>query len=85
MTRENIAFRADNDAAQLAATRAGFGIGFCQHQIGKSFGLTQVLPGVLKFKLDIWICMHESLKGARRMRLMFDHLADSFAAYTAQG
>lgn len=84
ITREVFALRTDNDNAALGAIKAGFGIGVCQHQIGRRAGLVQVLPGAFQFRLDIWICMHENLKGSRRMRLMFDHLAESLAAYAAE-
>jgi DNA-binding transcriptional LysR family regulator len=84
ITRDLFAFRTDNDAAQLAALRAGFGIGVCQHRLGERSGLTRVMPGAFQFELEVWICMHENLKGSRRMRLMFDHLADSLGAYAAE-
>ncbi|WP_334160828.1 LysR family transcriptional regulator [Phenylobacterium sp.] len=85
ITRDLFALRTDNDAAQLAALKAGFGIGVCQHQIARRNGLVQVLPGTFQFKLDVWICMHENLKGSRRMRLMFDHLASELGEVCAQG
>jgi hypothetical protein len=34
--------------------------------------------------LDTWVVMHEDLKSSRRIRLMFDHLADGLAVYVAQ-
>jgi hypothetical protein len=43
-----------------------------------------VIPGAFQFELDIWICMHENLKGSRRMRLMFDHLAAALSAIAAE-
>lgn len=85
VTRDLFALRTDNDVAQLAALKAGFGIGACQRQIGEKFGLTPVMPELFAFKLDIWICMHETLRGSPRMRLMFDHLAEELGAYAAQG
>jgi DNA-binding transcriptional LysR family regulator len=85
ITRDIFALRTDNDVAQLAALKAGFGIGACQKQIGKRFALTPVMPDVFSFKLDIWICMHETLRGSPRMRLMFDHLAKELAEYAAEG
>ncbi len=84
ITRDMFGLRTDDDAAQIAALRAGFGIGVCQHQIAERSGLKPVLPGAFAFRLDIWICMHETLRGAPRMRLMFDHLAKEFAAYAAE-
>ena len=85
VTREIFALRTDNDAAQLAALRAGFGIGVCQDQLGRREGLAPILPDLFSFKLDIWICMHETLRGSPRMRLMFDHLSQELGAYAADG
>lgn len=83
ITRDLFALRTDNDVAQLAALRAGFGIGACQTQIGRRFDLVPVMPDAFSFKLEIWICMHETLRGSPRMRLMFDHLAEELSAYAA--
>jgi len=85
ITRELFALRTDNDVAQLAAMRAGFGIGACQMQIGRRFGLVPIMTDLFSFKLDIWICMHETLRGSPRMRLMFDHLSQELGAYAAEG
>jgi DNA-binding transcriptional LysR family regulator len=84
VSREMFALRTDNDAAQLASMRAGFGIGVCQRQIGRRAGLVPVMADKFGFKLDIWICMHETLRGSPRMRLMYDHLARELAAYAAE-
>jgi len=84
ITRELFAYRTDNDVAQLAAIRAGVGIGVCQRQLGLRHGLVPLLPDLFGFSLDLWICMHETLRGSPRMRLMFDHLAKEFAAYAAE-
>lgn len=83
INRDLFAYRTDNDVAQLAAIKAGVGIGVCQTQIARREGLIAVMPEVFSFKLDLWICMHETLRGSPRMRLMFDHLAKEFAAYAA--
>lgn len=85
VTRDLFSYRTDNDVAQLAAIRAGVGIGVCQTQIGRKSGLTPVATELFGFTLPIWICMHETLRGSPRMRLMFDHLAKEFAAYAAEG
>ncbi|ODT89229.1 LysR family transcriptional regulator [Phenylobacterium sp. SCN 70-31] len=85
ITRDLFTYRTDNDVAQLAAIKAGVGIGACQTLIGRREGLVAVLPDLFRFDLDIWICMHETLRGAPRMRLMFDHLVKAFADYVADG
>ena len=43
-----------------------------------------VLANSFSFELEMWICMHESLKASRRMRLMSDHLADRLKAFIAE-
>jgi DNA-binding transcriptional LysR family regulator len=82
LTRELFAFRADSDLAQLAALRAGFGIGGCQHGIARRDpNLVPILGDVFNFELEVWVVMHDDLKASRRMRLMFDHLAAGLTDY----
>ena len=84
LTRELFALRTDADLAQLAALRAGFGIGVTQLGIGRREPeLVPLLPGALKFELEVWLVMHKDLGRTRRMRLLFDHLAQHVAAYAA--
>lgn len=85
ITRDIFAFRTDNDAAQIAAIRAGMGIGGIQHQLAKRDGLVPVLANAFSFELECWIAMHENLKGSRRMRLMFDHLVTGLGEYLGRG
>lgn len=85
VTRDLFAFRTDNDLAQIAALRAGVGVGTCQHILAARYGLTPILTNAFGFELEIWIAMHENLRGHRRMRLMFDHLVAGFQGYLAQG
>jgi DNA-binding transcriptional LysR family regulator len=82
LTREDFGFRCDNDLAQLAALRAGMGIGGCQDNIARRTPeLKAVLPNVLQYVLDVWLVMHEDLKATRRVRLLFDHLAEGLTDY----
>jgi DNA-binding transcriptional LysR family regulator len=82
LRREMFAFRTDNDIAQLAAIRAGFGIGICQTNLARSCpDLIRLFPKEMSFRLETWITMHEDLRGNRRMRLVFDHLAADMTAY----
>ncbi|MEJ0026966.1 MAG: LysR family transcriptional regulator [Rhizomicrobium sp.] len=84
LSREMFALRTDADLAQLAALRAGFGIGVTQLGIGRREpDLVPLLPGALKFELEMWLAMHGDLRGTRRMRLLFDCLAENLAAYAA--
>jgi DNA-binding transcriptional LysR family regulator len=82
LAREMFALRTDADLAQLAALRAGFGIGVTQLGIGRRDpDLVALLPGTLKFEIEMWLAMHQDLRGTRRTRLLFDHLAENLAAY----
>jgi DNA-binding transcriptional LysR family regulator len=81
---DTFSLRVDNDLAQLAAIRAGFGIGVCQLGIARRDpGLVHLLPDSFAFDLDVFVAMHEDLRASRRMRLMFDHLVTSLKAYVA--
>lgn len=83
MRRDFFSFRSDSDLAQLAALRAGFGVGAAQLGIARRDpNLVPILPEV-GFELEMWVVMHEDLKGVRRMRLMFDHLVETLGAYVA--
>jgi len=82
LTREFFGFRCDNDLAQIAALRAGVGIGGCQENIARHTPeLVAVLPNAFHYALEVWLVMHEDLKATRRVRLLFDHLAAGLTAY----
>jgi DNA-binding transcriptional LysR family regulator len=84
LTRDNFAFRADSELAQLAALSAGYGIGV--NQLGIARGdknLVAVLHSEFIFPMEMWLVMHRDLRGSRRVRLAFDHLAAELSRYAA--
>ncbi len=82
LTRESFGLRCDSDLAQLAALRAGVGIGGCQDNIARRMAeLVAVMPNAFHHALEVWLVMHEDLKATRRVRLLFDHLATGLTAY----
>jgi DNA-binding transcriptional LysR family regulator len=83
LRRDIFAFRCDRDVGQYAALRAGFGIGMCQVALGKRDGLVPVVHHLIEFEMGVWVAMHRDLKATRRMKLMFDHLAEHLQAYIA--
>jgi DNA-binding transcriptional LysR family regulator len=84
MTRSLFALRADSEHAQLAALRAGFGIGGCQIGVARrNPDLVAVLPREFGADLEMWLVMHEDLRGSRRVRLLYDHLASGLQAYAS--
>lgn len=81
-TRDMFAFRSDSEFAQLAALRAGFGIGASQLGIAtRDKDLVPVLHDELIFSMEAWVAMHPDLRGNRRVRLTFDHLSAELARY----
>ena len=77
LDRELFSLRSDSDLAQLAALRAGLGIGACQARIAaRNPQLRPVLAEALAFKLDVWLCMHEDQRASRPVRLSYEALAD---------
>jgi DNA-binding transcriptional LysR family regulator len=84
VSRELFAFRCDHDLAQMAALRAGFGIGICQTGIARRDpDLLPLLSKQFKVDMEIWIVMHNDLKRVSRVRLMFDHLCLNLAQFAA--
>ncbi|MFO0624575.1 MAG: LysR family transcriptional regulator [Polyangiales bacterium] len=77
----DFALRTDSDLAQLAAVRAGVGIGVAQVPLAaRDPRLVRVLPR-LTVPLDMWVVMHEDLRALRRVRRVFDHLVAGLGAY----
>jgi DNA-binding transcriptional LysR family regulator len=85
-SRADFTLRANSDLAQLAAIRAGYGIGFCQVRLAqRERDLVRVLPNAVTFTLDTWLAMHEDLRSSRRCRVVFDALVDGLARYAKGG
>ncbi|ACL60823.1 LysR family transcriptional regulator [Methylobacterium nodulans] len=82
--RALFAWRSDSALAQLAAIRAGFGIGVCQAALAaRNPDLVPVLPEI-RWDLPTWIVMHEDLRHLRRYRVAFDALAEGLTDYCAR-
>ena len=70
--------------AQLAALRAGFGIGVCQvGLVRREPELVRVMAKSFSFNLEVWIVMHSDLRTSARCRVVADALANGLAAYCA--
>ncbi|HEY9100645.1 LysR family transcriptional regulator [Chitinimonas sp.] len=79
---ERLALRTDNSLVQLAAVRAGLGVGFCQHGLARrNPDLQAVLPQDIEIGFDTWIVMHADLRASRRYRLVFDALVTGMGEY----
>lgn len=81
LARSTMALRVDSDIAQLAAIRAGFGVGVCQAVVAASDPeLMRVLPKAFAPELETWVVMHEDMRANGPCRVVFDALAADLAA-----
>ena len=82
LRREAFALRTDSDLAQLAAIRAGVGIGVCQVGLARrDESLVRVMPDVFALRLDTWLAMHEDLRNSPRCSVTFAALCAGLAEY----
>jgi DNA-binding transcriptional LysR family regulator len=77
----NTFIRTDDHLAQLAALRAGLGIGVCSSQVAQPHGLVRVLPGQVDFSVDVWIAMHQDMRRVQRIALVFEALGGALAEF----
>ncbi len=80
LAQGRIAYRSNSLLAQIAAMRAGYGIGGCACVIGDADPeLERVLPEE-ETSLEVWLVTHEGLRRSARIRAVFDFLAGRLAA-----
>jgi len=86
LSRDRFVLRTDSHPAQIAATRAGVGIGIAQIPVGESDpNLVRILPAVEVTVIETWIVTHENLARVPRVRAVFDSLVDSFLSRGLRG
>ena len=74
--------RADSNLAQLAAIRAGFGIGVCQVELARRDPeIVRLFEKEFALPLETFVVMHENLKTTPRCRATFDALVEGLLAY----
>ncbi|KGR94463.1 LysR family transcriptional regulator [Burkholderia sp. ABCPW 111] len=82
LDRGAFTLRTDSDLAHLALIRGGAGIGICQAALARRDpALVRVLPKAFAGRLDMWVTMHEDLRGSPRCRAAFDALVEGLDAY----
>ncbi len=81
ITRENFAFRTDDNIVQWQAVRSGLGIGFVAEYLAKTDrSVKRVLPDFQIPDLPIWLTTHREIHGNPRIRRVYDFLATELAA-----
>ena len=79
--RGSFALRADSNLLQMAAMRAGFGIGICQLALGRRYGLVPVMAGMFDWPMETWIAMHGDLREDRACGVVFAGLGEGLVGY----
>lgn len=80
--RAVITLKSDSDLAQLAMLRAGCGIGGMQKQLAaRDRNMVPILHEAFQIPMEMWLVMHENLRGSHRIRLLYDHLATHLTQY----
>jgi DNA-binding transcriptional LysR family regulator len=82
MTRAAFNMRTDSQTAIWELLKAGLGISFAQARlVADTPGMVAILPGVAVPPLEVWLTTHRELFTSRRIRAIYDALAEALAAY----
>lgn len=78
LTSSDFSFRSDSDLGQLAALRAGLGIGVCQSVIAvRDADLEPVLQSDISFELPVWLAKHEDMKRDPIVDVTYRYIAEA--------
>lgn len=79
---DNIRYRCDNALPMWEMVRAGLGVGIMSMDMGlRTPDVELLFPDKPAFQYPFWLVTHRELHSARRMRVVFDHLANSISAH----
>ena len=74
----NLVLRTDDLIAYWQAVRAGLGIGFVADYIARTDPLvSSITPPARIAPLPVWLVVHREIRGNRRIRAVYDFLADA--------
>jgi len=87
VTKEAFVLRTDDFIAQWQAVRAGLGIGFVADYLAATDpDVRPVLAGALAIPdLPMWLAVHREIRTNRRIRAVYDFLAEALPATLARG
>ncbi len=78
VTEENFSCYSDHTVAHWALVRQGMGIGAMMTEIAsKTPGMVRVLDEVPAVRFPIWLVSHRELRTSRRIRVVFEALAEA--------
>lgn len=74
LTREDFAFRCDQQTVHGEMIRTGCGIGILQTKVAVEMGLVPVLPDFPMPGLEVWLTTHEALRHTPKVDAVWRHL-----------
>ncbi len=78
LTNKNFKLATESDTAYLALMREGLGIGLWSKELAETMpDLIPVLPELEPIVIPVWLVTHRELHTSRRIRVVFDLLAES--------
>jgi len=84
-SRSHFKVRTDSQTNMLELVKAGLGIGFAQAPlVDETPGLRRLLPNLPLPALEVWLTTHKELFTSRRIRAIYDRLAEGLGRYLAE-
>ncbi len=81
LSKTNFKIVTNSRVANWEMVKLGLGIAIMTEDFAHNTpGIEQVVPDRVSLKLPIWLATHQELRTSRRIRLVFDELADSFSS-----
>lgn len=81
LSKSNFPIMTENYLVMWALVKQGLGIGVLDARIGDAEPLVRrVLPDLEPLVFPVWLVAHREVKTSRRLRIVFDLLAEEFAA-----
>jgi DNA-binding transcriptional LysR family regulator len=85
LTRDNFALRTDSQTLLWEMVKAGLGISFAQKGlIAEAKGIVPLLPEFKVPSLEVWLTTHRELYTSRKIRVIYDRLAEGLSAYISR-
>lgn len=80
-TKERVSIICENQLVQWEMVKRGLGVGLMMEEIGdREDGVRRVLPELAPIVVPTWLTTHREVHTSRRVRAVFDVLADELSA-----
>jgi len=81
VSKANFKVVSNSRVAVWEMVKQGLGVAMMTDDFaGNTPGIEQVLPDLVSFEIPVWLTTHQELHTSRRIRLVFDELADYFSS-----